>query len=340
MQKTCIDSRKYFIVVSGFGWSGSGALVDCFLDNSAMSCSGDDELIFIWAYYRIINKLKKKKQINIFHGENENLFCAVVPRGFSQKKKKQYTETFDSYFKKSHIGKEEYTVFCRSLLQNLQKGIITINDATRTYFDFLYDMFNLSDSLIFFDNLFHPHQLDLLLGLDLTGYKQVIVYCVDRDPRDQFYEHYYRYLEGLGLWHTMNMRQKTLTTLARYSSSRKLLNTYMIKQLAAVLFVHMHKKKREKFQKVKGIIDKKHSNIDIKMVSFEQFIYNKDLLRDRIKQEIDAMVIEKCRESKWEEGKHFHPLKSKENIGKYKRDKNQKVFRYLERTLKTYTYQG
>ncbi|MBL7006782.1 MAG: hypothetical protein ISR78_06870 [Spirochaetia bacterium] len=336
--------KRDFICISGFGWSGSGALVDFFLDNSAFSTAGDDEIIFVWALYKLLNKTMKGKSLDVFDGEYEQLFCAKVPRKYSDKKRSQYEETFDSYFLNDEKARRKYIKFSADLLMRLRdlpRSQSVAKDTAKIvgeYFSFLYDMMQIPGKIVIFDNLFHPQQLDLLLHANFSAFSSFTVFCVDRDPRDQFYEHYQRYASGQGLWHTINNRQKLLTKIASLLLIRKLFQTYIIKLVSAHLFTAMHRKKRNQFKVNKTKLAEHQSNIKIQQISFEQLVANQDSLQEQIQHQAENIVMRQHLTGNWTVGKHFNPQTSVKNIGKYKLDRHQGVYRYLAKTLLPYQF--
>jgi hypothetical protein len=337
--------KKHLILVSGFGWSGSGAVVDFLLNNSHIDTACNDEIIFFWVLNRLIDKVGKRKQI-IQEGEYESLFCAIIPQSYSTIKKTQYQKTFNKYFERLNIKQSEYTEFAKTIIHRLQKlskrslfsridesaiGVI-ISD----YLVFLNSMIQLSEKLSIYDNLLHPQQLMMLVNADLSFFTSIKIFCVDRDPRDQFFDHYKRYETGLGLWHTMNTRQKILTKIVTNKLVRWMLKTTLVKLLAALVFVIMHKKKRRKFEQVLASIPDTQHELAIIEVNFEDLVYNNCSKQEQIRTSMDEVLTKYFKETQWGGNKYFDSNSSMKNIGKFRSDKHQIVYKLIAQMLHNY----
>jgi len=343
-----IDTEKQvLLMVSGFGWSGSGAVGDFLLNNSMTACAGNDEIIFMWVFIKLSEKVKKTGRLDITSGEYEQLFCAKVPKHISSKRKEYYEHTFSTYFSDASVTRDEYSKKAEKFLAELQdinqpgkskEQLDTrISRLAGEFIVFLYKTFTRNDKFVFFDNLLHPQQLSVLAHADLSYFDSVQIYCVDRDPRDQFYDHSQRYINGLGLWHIMKKRHKFLNYISSLKLVQRIIDSSLVKYCAAVLFVRMHRRKRAAFIKSLDSLESNHDNLSIAQIHFEDFVLNRKQIRDGIKNAIEAILVEYALNQKWEEGKHFDASLSRTNIGLYLKDRHQRPYRYIARCLAEHT---
>ena len=330
---------KPLFIISGFGWSGSGAIIDFLLDNYSADIAGSDEIIFFWIFLRLVEQAKKRKQISA-SSEDAMLFCANIPASFSKEKKEQYENTFTTYFQHTHDGRRKYTLVAQQVLDELvemsrrtrnqdfdEKRISRLAEKLLILFQ---ELFQGNNKLLYiYDNLFHPHDISIFHHSDFSTFDRVVLFCIDRDPRDQFYEQYERYSSGLGQWHTLKLRQKVMTKFAQTSFFRMVLKLTIVKFFAAFIFVRMYIKKRKLF--MQAISQLKDKNLTIHYLLFEDFVCNTDNTRDKIATEFDTYIGKKELKSLEGNNYRFVPEQSKQNIGKYTRDRATGVYEYIKK---------
>jgi hypothetical protein len=331
------EPQKDMVVVSGFGWSGSGALVDYLREHSRIKTAGDDEIIFFWALNNLFDQVRRGKPLNSGKGEFELLFCARVPEWYSRDKRTQYEDTFSSYFAEAPVTREEYSQSAEQILEKMEQDLCAFStgdaasNAVTAAINLLSDIFASDTEFFIYDNLFHPQQLGMFEHADLSSFSTFRVYCVDRDPRDQFFEHYNRYQSGLGLWHQMNRRQKILKTLSSKKLFQRLLGLLPVQLLAARVFCRMYAGKRHAFRDSLSRLSETQPNMDIKKIMFEDFVTDRAGQRSLLKKEIDTIMNKHFGSGSWEHGSYFDPSISEKNIGKYRLARHQQVFEYIRK---------
>jgi len=324
-----LDNKRVLILISGFGWSGSGALVDYFREHSQINVAGNDEIIFLWALNNLVNKILSGKSINI-SGEMESLFCARVSPKFSKEKIEQYETTFLAYFDNNESKLNRYQNYSfkilkqLSLLENNKQE--NLESILNSYLVTLFDLLDDKKHQLIFDNLLHPQNLDLLQYFDLSSFDSINIYCVDRDPRQQFYEQFHRYTSGEGSWHHFAWYQKALTKLSSTKIFRLIWNTYPIKGLAASVFIRLHKKRRDSFQEAMKLL-LTINNLKVESILFEEFVLNEGNLKDKL--EFNLLNISKLEKNLWNKNKYFNADESAKNINRFSNDKNQTVYKYI-----------
>lgn len=327
--------QKDMLVVSGFGWSGSGAVVDFLRENSFVRTAGGDEIIFFWALKNLIDKITGNKHLDPGKGEFEALFCARVPDWYSREKREQYETTFDSYFAETEASRQDYSDSAYRILEQMDEDVtafsveIAASNAATAVLKLLSEMYSSESTFYIYDNLFHPQQLALLEHADLSRFSTFQVYCVDRDPRDQFYEHYDRYKSGLGLWHQMNGRQKLLKTLSSRPLFQWLLGLLPFQLAAARLFCRMHTAKRSAFEQSLSRLSELQPHMVVKKIKFEDFVTDAGEQRSLVKRDIDNIIMSRHGTSHWEHGMFFDPSFSEKNIAKYRGAPHQLVYKTI-----------
>lgn len=343
------NEKPSLIIVSGFGWSGSGALVDFLKENTRLEVAGNDEIIFFWCLYKILKKVRHGKSINPNKCEYVQLFLSKIPNSYSFEKKRFYENIFKNYFKNLNVSRNNYTQFSLEIINDLEKltkririyklSEEKINEEigriiTDYFLFFANASLNNKEKILFFDNFFHPQQLDEVLNIDFSKFNFFKVFCVDRDPRDQFYDHYQRYELGLGLWHHMNIRQKMLDNLRKLKFFQSIFHLKVVKMFAASIFCYMYKIKRQKFSNSINFCNEKKIKISIEKIFFEDFVKNNNNLREKIKNEVDSFVKSIKHYSNWKEFEYFVPNISLKNINKYENSCDKKVFEIIEKNTR------
>lgn len=331
-----MPDKPNLILVSGFGWSGSGAVLDFFREHPQVKIAGNDEIIFLWLLQRIISRYRAGKYIRT-EGEMESLFCAKVPRSYTDQKQRQYVQTFKDYFDGDDIVLSSYQEYAGLLIKKLaQTNHATIGEdglkaIFAQYLGTLYSFLNQRTGIqIIFDNLLHPQNLDMLLLFDLSGFESVHIFCVDRDPRQQFHDQFQRYASGAGLWHTFNWRQKVMTRLASTALFRKIWNTGFIKLLAANKFISMYLQKRNSFKRNREyVLHDQH--LRIRLLGFEEFVKDEHHCRDNLRDEF--IRITGLDKSMWQTGKFFIPEQSALNMYKFASEHSKFVYEVIRRKL-------
>ncbi|MFA5603147.1 MAG: hypothetical protein WDA21_05435 [Bacilli bacterium] len=327
------------IVISGFGWSGSGAVVDFLLDNYSTDIAGSDEIIFFWIFLRLVKQAKNRNKISV-SSEDAMLFCAKIPSSFARDKREQYEKTFTTYFQHTKNGREKYTLLAQQILDELvkmsrrtrnqnfdEKRISWLAEKLLILFQ---ELFQGNNKLLYiYDNLFHPHDISIFHHSDFSTFDRVVLFCIDRDPRDQFYEQYERYSSGLGQWHTLKLRQKVMTEFAQTRFFRMVLKLTIVKFFAACIFVRMYRKKRILFNQ--AIAQLQEKNLTIHYLLFEDFVCNRDNTRDKVALEFEKYADKKELNPLEENKNRFIPEQSKQNIGKYTRDRAACVYAYIKK---------
>jgi hypothetical protein len=332
-----MSTDKTLILVSGFGWSGSGALLDYFLEHQLVQIAGNDEIIFLWALQNVLENIRGGKPIHI-NGEMESLFCAKIPPAYTEEKRRQYEKTFLSYFHGDESLLETYTEYAQQIIAELVRLNHTtpVEERIRTilgsYLQVLFESLDSEPSRqLIFDNLLHPQNLGILDYFDLSCFKAVYVYCVDRDPRQQFYEQFQRYASGEGLWHTVNLRQKIMTRIAPTRWFRVLWNSCLVKFLAAKVFIKMHEEKRSSFHQARSLLTRNPA-IHIEQIWFEDFVTNRNNSREKL--QVAFLQRSGLSQDLWRTELLFIPEKSAKNISKFAEDPHQKVYAWIRRHIK------
>jgi hypothetical protein len=306
--------KPYLLFVSGFGWSGSGAVIDYLRGFKEIKQPDCDEIRFINHLFKIINNLKK----NISAVEIEDLFCAKINPKISSKTSKYFELKFDLFFKEVSITKEEYQNYSSNILEQLKnsyKDDEKIKELVTDYLIYISKAFN-KQYLYIFDNVVPARDLQIFKYIIFDKFQSIVLYVVDRDPKDQFYEVY-----ELANNNKPVINWPFLNSIIRFFNKFGKLKIFF----AAIYFAHFYYKKPRLTFKADMDFIYKSGISQVRYIQFENFVNNKDQIWDLIDQ--DMLIFFNI----YEKGNdYFYPEVSMKNIGKYKKIKNKIVLKYID----------
>ncbi len=328
------------ILVQGFGWTGSGAIIDFLLENENIKLVSNDEVPFLKLLISLINKAKKRKKISIDNGSEESLFLGNFPSNFSDRLNAQYKERITRFFSLSNVNKLEYWNFAIKLLKKIEeiskrpkyKKVPSdeINQIITNYFTYLNSIFYEEGKILVYDNLLYLQRLYILKDLDFSLIGKIQLYVVDRDPRDQFFELFNLYKSNYEIQYN-----KIFKRFSKISIFRHMMNTFVFQYCAALAFIYIyHKPKRLGFYKSLKLL--KCSNVNTKIIEFEKFVLNTNNLRENIKNEINLLTDNNKGCSVWLSGKKFKQNVSQQNIGIYKKDTKKIIYNLIIKRVSKY----
>ena len=118
-----IKKSKPIILVQGFGWTGSGALVDYLRENTKIKFTNNGEIQFVKSLINIIEKIKTKGEIDIENGIDEIYFTGRVPFNINKEISLKLERRIDQFFSNVNIDKFKYQEFTLKLLNNLEESL-------------------------------------------------------------------------------------------------------------------------------------------------------------------------------------------------------------------------
>lgn len=320
--------KPNIVFISGFAYTGSSAIADYLGDFQQVTVSVS-ELPFLKALSRLTDKAKKGKQLKISSGENELLLLGEVPNNYSSQRKERFKNKFESFFENSSVTKYEYKEYVSKILSKINVNSVDHSDLANEYLSYLYNISCDKNSLLVFDNALLAHDLSFLRMIREDRVENIILYVVDRDPRDQFVEIYDVITNGGGL-----AQKRIIKGIFQLSRMFKgLLKTKIFQYIYASLFVKLlHKPRRKRYDASILELLQEKSFINHRYIYFEDFVRNQEGIREDIKYDVGKAIegdIKTVEEIK------FDPNKSIKNIGKYK-TLNNSVDTYFKKVLPDY----
>lgn len=332
--------KKPVILVQGFGWTGSGALIDFLDENEHIKFVFKEEIPYIKSLINIIEKIKRGEHVDFEDGSDEALFIGEIPKNFSERLHNYYQMKIDRFTTFSNIEKEEYKHFTLNLLKEIEKSSdysdtkkeSILDQIFYRYWEFLNSIFQEDSKILMFDNLFLIEKVHYLNIIDRLGDQDLYLYAVDRDPRDQFFELSNLYKSGTEIHYN-----KFLKKISNLKITRKLIDLSFFQFFAALFFINVyHKPRRKKFMSSVQLIRKSTGKLKIKKLMFEDFVLNTNQTRDKIKSEFDSVLKDNNLDSRWHENKYFISEQSAKNIHKFKNSKNRKVYKFILKRVNAY----
>lgn len=336
-----VNHDKPVILVQGFGWTGSGALVDFLNENEHIKFVGNEEVPYIKSLINIIEKIKKGGRVDIENGADEILFTGNTPKSFNERLYTYYEMKNYRIFSLCDIDKVEYYQFALNLLKEIEKSSnysenkrdSILDDVFYKYWEFLNSIFQEDSKILMFDNFLLIEKLHYLNVINKLGSDKLYLFVVDRDPRDQFFELSDLYKNGVEINYN-----KILKKVSNLKITRKLIDLNIFQFFSALFFIYAyHKPRRKKF--INSLHLLKNSPVKIKKIMFEDFVLNTNQTRNNIKLEIDSILKDYNVESTWFNHKYFIPEKSAKNIHKFRGSKNQKVYKFIVKKVSSYNNQ-
>ncbi|HIP27204.1 MAG TPA: hypothetical protein EYG80_06070 [Flavobacteriaceae bacterium] len=291
-------SKVKKILVSGMGWSGSGALYDFFLEFKKVFKTPKEEFQHIEGYkglrrlYEVRNnKDLLIKELNLFFWYT--LFGYISTSTFSELSATKSAKPF--VFGRTSGS---YSLAVRQFLQDLHSMINELDEEKFKYLSkTLIDSIILPESkefsfddFILLDNVIHAGRIDTVELLENYN-----IFVTFRDPRSNYVAHYNenpRFNPDIDLF------------IESYRNGRK--------------------RFKEAFSKIK---DKNNLHI----VQFEDFILSQEY-RNQIVEKLGINLSER------EEFSKFKPWESEKNIFLHETFKNQELISKIENELKEYCY--
>lgn len=328
--------KNTIIIVQGFGWTGSGAIVDFLLENESVKLVSNDEVPFFKVLIKLIDKAKNRKKIDIFNGENEVLFAGGIPSCYKGYVRDLHKMRVDRFFSLANTNKCNYKDFTVRILKKLNSisnrpllkktNKIKINQIVSEYLTYLNYIFQEESKILMYDNLLDLERLEILEGLDYSKIGEVILYVVDRDPRDQYFELYNMFKSNS----KKIQYNKILHIINKFHFFREMTDNLFFQYCCALAFIYIyHKPRRLGYNKGKKILDCRTNFIHVKKVRFEDFVFNYNSVRDTIKYDIDSIVNKRIGGSSWIHGMNFNPKKSQQNVDIYKKGTKRKIYTFI-----------
>lgn len=328
-------NKRTIILIQGFGWTGSGVLVDFLLDNESIKLVSNTEVAFLKVLINLIDKTKKRKKIDIVRGTDEILFTGEIPSCYTGYVKSLTIKRFNLFFSLATVNKLDYKDYTLNILKNLNEisnrpllekiNNVKINQIMSDYWIYLNSIFQEESKILMYDNLLYTQRLEVLEGLSYSKISDVLLYIVDRDPRDQYFELYNMFK----LKYIMQSN-KILHVISKARFFRKMADNLFFQFCSALAFIYIyHKPKRLGFYRGEKILKNKSNSIHIRKVRFEDFVFNYNSIRDIIQSDVDSIVKRRIGGSSWNHGVNFNPQKSQQNVGVYKRGKKRKIYNFI-----------
>ncbi|MCK8516970.1 hypothetical protein M0534_11630 [Methylonatrum kenyense] len=173
------------LYVCGFGWSGSGALIDFLLDSGVYKKFPGGEVQFIKINGGFLDLFKAAKEKKEFSADDLDIFL----RHFTGNLNKEVNYSLKANQKSAKLWTKAGPAYSSWIFESFSRmvGVDGRGENPSSVVESIYhkfiDIFRFSGSSFVLDQAIRPTNLD---PLNFVGDGKVII--VDRDPRDSYYE--------------------------------------------------------------------------------------------------------------------------------------------------------
>jgi hypothetical protein len=171
------NKNNNLIFVCGFGWSGSGALIDFMLDFERVEKFPGGETFLLKSLLNILQKIENNKTIDIDNGYYERIFLGEVPGNADIQVKNRIKKNFDDFIDQSGTSKKGYQTTSQNTLLALinQKNKDAVKKVVTDYLIYLNNL-KKNDSIIVFDNAIGAVDINLFHYIDVNQFENIFIY--------------------------------------------------------------------------------------------------------------------------------------------------------------------
>jgi len=314
--------KNNLIFACGFGWSGSGALIDFMLDFEKVEIFPGGETFFLKSLLNILRKVERNKKIDIDKGYHEQVFLGNVPQISNAQVCERIKWVFDNFISQTGIRAEEYRAVANKTLEAIvnETNESIINKRVTEYLIYLNNI-GRNDNIRIFDNAIGAVDINLFQYIDFSFFENIFIYIVDRNPKDRFFELYDIVLSGY-----QSRSFGFANTIYKLIKRNKNLTLF----LAAVYFTHIYNNKRkQQYKNYLKYLTKQNEKITWRQLMFEDIVLKFDQTKNIIQSDFNKIL-----NTSYKDIHHFNPELSKKNIYKYKEIEDTLAIKYIGKFAK------
>lgn len=316
------NKHNNLIFTCGFGWSGSGALIDFMLDFEKVEKFPGGETFLLKSLINILQKIEARKPLDVENGYHERIFLGDIPKKIDTQVRDRIKRVLDDFISQSSINIEEYRAIAGKILTILMQknsNAVLVNCVT----EYLIYLNNIKEknSIIIFDNAIGAVDINLFQYVDVSQFENIFIYIVDRNPKDRFIELYDIVLKGY------KSRSFCLVNkIFRFIKNFRGLTRF----IAAVYFTHYYNNKRkQKYKKNLKLLVNHNDSITLREFMFEDVVLNHMKIKKILESDLNRVLA-----TKYTGVNYFNPEVSKKNIHKYAEIENSLAIKYIEKFAK------
>ncbi|GAB6091625.1 hypothetical protein [Spirochaeta dissipatitropha] len=336
-----ISNGRLGIFVAGFRWSGSGALSDWLTGFSALVKPSGTSLAYdeIRALnYGVGNSLQSRIHGGLF-GERLGRFAlcpdtrlwkevlgpplyagntlraidylyTILIRPFTDPHIKEYGPMLSAVLGRDFRNDTEYLQLVKSYMQALrdagqqetESAFSQISDSVSSIFALLYDRISEREgSIPIFDNAVSGLRADFFRYIGTGQFPVQHIYMLRRDPRDQF------------------------TELVKFSPKN---HSFLVNS-----FIRQYRNGVERAEQ--AVQDLQASGRSAFLLSFEEFVYNRNGIREQLRESIQADLAAASIDTTFDSSA-YDAERSKQNIGIWKESGMPKAMQKISQELPSY----